>query len=108
MTRAKKSQSEPLPQSYPALTDEEYENRLIALSYAQAERQLREGTAPAPVVVHFLKAGSQKEKAENEILRKQLEVMDAKVRSLEAATNSDASLQAAIAAFTSYRSNADD
>jgi hypothetical protein len=53
----------------PATTPEQRENQLIALSADLAERQLRDGTASAQVISHFLKLGSSREFLEQERLR---------------------------------------
>ena len=52
----------------PATTPEQRENQLIALSADLAERQLRDGTASAQVISHFLKLGSSRERLEQERL----------------------------------------
>lgn len=71
------------PQRPPATTPEGRQNQMISLAFDQAELQLREGTAPAPVVVHYLKLATKQselelEKLENEnlLLRKKSEQID--------------------------------
>lgn len=66
-----------------ALDPETRQNQLIALSENLAEKQLREGTASAQVICHYLKLGTvekqlelEKLKAENALLNKKVEAID--------------------------------
>ena len=74
------------PPMRPSITDEGRENQLIALAIDAAEKQLREGTASAQVITHFLKLGSTKERIEKEILEKQRDLIAAKTKSIESNT----------------------
>lgn len=67
----------------PALTPEARENQLVSLAIDLAEKQLREGTASAQVITHYLKLGSTKERLEKEILEKQKDLIDAKTQNLQ-------------------------
>ena len=86
-------------------TQEAYETKLIALAMAQAEQQLAEGTAPVPVVTHFLKLGSQRAELELEKIKAENEVLAAKTAALNSQSRSEELYEAALAAFTSYRSS---
>lgn len=66
----------------PALTPEARENQMISLAIDLAEQQLREGTASSQVITHFLKLGSSREKLEQEKLRKDQELIEAKKENL--------------------------
>lgn len=66
----------------PALTPEARENQMISLAIDLAERQLIEGTASSQVITHFLKLGSSREKLEQEQMRKNQELMEAKRESI--------------------------
>lgn len=57
------------PKRPPATTPEGRELQLQALAFDQAELQLREGVAPAPVVVHFLKLASERNQLELEKIK---------------------------------------
>ena len=46
----------------PPMTPEEWENRLIAKSFRAVEERIDNGTATAAEYVHFLKAGSIKQR----------------------------------------------
>ena len=60
--------------SPPAMTPQARENQLTALAMDLAEQQLREGTASAQVISHFLKQGAAETelKKENIALRNEL------------------------------------
>lgn len=84
MKRARNAKSsETLPPVRPALSEEARENQLVSLAIDLAEKQLREGTASSQVIVHYLKAGSKKEKIEREIMEKQKGLLDAKTQNLQ-------------------------
>lgn len=86
----------------PALTPEARENQLIALAMDAAEEQLRNGTASAQVITHYLKLGSSKEKLEKEMMARQNELLEAKTEAMKAAQQSEAIYKEAIEAFRRY------
>lgn len=69
----------------PAFTPESRENQLISLAVDLAEQQLRDGTASSQVITHYLKMGSTRERLENEILRRQKDLVEAKTKSYKSA-----------------------
>lgn len=69
----------------PATTPKGRENQLISLAYDQAELLLREGKAPAPVVVHFLKLATEEAKLQQERMRAQIELDKRKAENIETA-----------------------
>ena len=80
----------------PAKTPEDQEQLMINLAMKQAEQMFKEGRAPAPVVVHFLRLATEKTKLENERLRSD------KVKVMESQRHSDELYEKALAAFKSY------
>lgn len=94
------------PKPRPALSPEARENELIALAYDLVEKRLREGTATSQETTHFLKMGSMREKREDQLLRKQLELLDAKIENLNGQKDMNELYKEAISAFKSYRSDA--
>ena len=86
----------------PALTPEARENQLIAAATDLAERQIREGTASAQVITHYLKLGSSKAKLENEKLRTEVDLLNAKIESLESQKNVERLYQEALDAMRAY------
>lgn len=85
------------------MTPEAQENMLIAMAYDLAEERLREGTASAQEVVHFLKLGSTRNKAEMERLQEENKLLKAKTETLNAARQSDEMFTKAIEAMQRYR-----
>lgn len=94
--------------SHPAMTPEAREKQMISLAVDLAEQQLREGTASAQVITHYLKLGSMKERIEREILEKQKELITAKTESLQSGKRSEELYQEAIKAMRVYGGNRSD
>ena len=86
----------------PARTDEEEEKQAGGYAMDLALKWLREGTAPAQIVTHFLKVNSPKEQAEVQKLRKEIEVLEAKKKALESAEAQDSRYQEVIKAMSAY------
>jgi hypothetical protein len=75
---------------------------MIALAYDVAEQRLRNGTASAQEVTHFLKLGSSREKLEQERLAKENTLLDRKAEALEAAGRLEDLIGAALNAMRGY------
>lgn len=86
----------------PASTPEGRENQMIALAMDLAEQQLRDGTASAMVVTHFLKLASTKEKLERESLKQDIELKAAKTDALVSAKHVEELYANALNAMRSY------
>lgn len=91
------------PRQRPASTPEARENQMIASAIDLAEKQIREGTASAQVITHFLKLGTQSEKLQREKLRYETELIKAKAQDIAANGRSEELQEAAIRAFTGYQ-----
>ena len=102
MARRTTSVSEDEQSSIAYLSPEAHENHMIALAMALAERQLEEGTASPSVVAHYLRLGTEKAKLEQEKLRRELDLIDAKTESLESTKRMEELYSNAIAAMKSY------
>ena len=98
------------PQSHrkPPASPEAYQNRLIALAYDDAERQLLAGTASSQIVTQLLKMGTEREKLEIERLRKETELAAAKVVAMESAARAEELFEKAMQAFRGYQPSMDD
>lgn len=59
------------------------ENEMIALAVNLAEEQLRNGTASAQVITHYLKLGSSTERMSKQLMEKELELKEAKTSALK-------------------------
>lgn len=86
----------------PAKTPEDQEQLMINLTMRQTEQMLKEGRAPAPVLVHFLRLATEKAKLENKRLESDVRLADAKIKVMESQQHSDELYEKALAAFKSY------
>lgn len=86
----------------PARTPEERENQMINMAVDLAEKQLREGTASAQVITHYLKLGTTRERLEREMLRKQMANLEAKTEAITSAKKIDELYSDAIKAMKEY------
>ena len=92
-----------------ATTTEARESQLMALAYDLAEDQLRNKTASAQVITHFLKLATEKERLEREKLENENQLLIAKKKSIEAADRMEALYANALAVFSSkYEWQGDD
>lgn len=90
----------------PATTPEGRENQLIALAVDLAEQQLRDGTASAQVLTHYLKLGSTKERLEMDKLKKENELLIAKTEALQSSKHIEELYSDAINALKLYNGQA--
>lgn len=86
----------------PAVTEEGRENQLVSLSMDLAERQLEAGTASSQVITHFLKLGSTRESLEQERLRRENELLEAKVEMMASAKRVEELYAEALNAMRQY------
>lgn len=86
----------------PARDPENRENQLIELAYNLAEERLRDKTASAQEIVHFLKMGTAKAQLEKKKLEAETELLESKKEAVDSAKRSEATYQEAIDAFRSY------
>lgn len=108
MPPRKSSNSESAPRRRPATTPESREQQMIALADALAERQLREGTASAQVITHYLKLGTTREQLEQEKLRKENRLREAQIDSMASAAKVEELYREALEAMRSYGGKNDD
>lgn len=78
------------------------ENEVIALAYDLAERQLRDGTATAQVITHFLKLATEKDRLEREILSEQKKLVSAKTESIQSSKRIEELYSEAVASMQRY------
>ena len=90
-------------QSRKASTPAGRENQLIALATDLAEQQMREGTASAQVITHYLKAGSSKEYLERKRLEMDVELMKAKQKQMESTARVEELYEKAIFSMRAYQ-----
>lgn len=85
-----------------ASTPEGMENELISMAYSLVAERLANGTASAAETVHFLKMGSAKERLEQKLIEKDLELKQAKTEALQSAKRIEELYSNAMSAFKSY------
>ena len=91
----------------PAVDPEARQAQLVYLAERCAEQQLKDGTASAMVIVHYLRLATDRDRLERENLELQQELIKAKTEAYKNEQASKEMYEAAIAAMRSYR-GADD
>lgn len=86
----------------PATTVEGREGQLVSLAVDLAEKQMIDGSASSQVITHYLKLGSTREKLEQERLRRENELLTAKVETLQSAKAVEELYADALRAMRSY------
>ena len=86
----------------PATTPEGREQQMIGLAMDATEKRIRNGTASAQELVHFLKAGSPNAKLERQILEKQKELITAKTSAIESQKRVEELYANALSAMKAY------
>lgn len=87
----------------PATTPEGRENQMISLAFDQAELQLREGVAPAPVVVHYLKLATENAKLEREQIRLKNQLLIKQADQIDQVAKLEELYEEAIGAMRTYQ-----
>jgi hypothetical protein len=90
----------------PATTPEAREHELVNLAEKLAEKQLREGTASAQVISHYLKLGSTRERLEQERLAEENGLLRAKRDDLESRKRVESLYEEALNAMRAYSGQA--
>jgi len=101
-----KTTSAPLGQ--PAMTPEDREAQMAAYADALAERQLRDGTASAQVIVHYLKGASERDRLEREKIRHENLRLEAQVEQIRSQATSAALMEEVLKALKIYAGVDDD
>lgn len=89
-------------------TPEEEKQYMIWLATKRAEQQLIDGTASSQVIVHYLKMGSPREQLEEDILKRQKNLIEAKTESLHSTKEMTELYNNAIKAMQRYQGVDDD
>jgi hypothetical protein len=87
----------------PARTPDERENQLVEYATDLAEQQLRDGTASAQVITHYLKLGSSRERLEQERLRGEIYVAKVKAEHMASEMRTEELMRKALDAMRSYQ-----
>lgn len=91
----------------PATTPEAKEKQLISLAVDLAEEQIRNGTASAQVLTHYLKLGSTRERLEQQRLRKENDLLVVKTEVLASAKRVEELYASALDAMRAYSGQGD-
>lgn len=75
---------------------------MISLAVDLAEKQLAEGTASAQVITHYLKQGTVREQLEQERLRRDNILLEAKANSMASSERMEVLYEEAIKAMRGY------
>lgn len=102
MASERRQNSDPQPRGKPAATPEQRENQMVALAVDLAEKQLREGTASAQVINHYLRLGTSREKLEQEKLRKENELLQIRADAIASQQKVEELYKVALDAMRSY------
>lgn len=96
--------NKPIADYRPPISPEAKDSQMIHLAVAQAESQLKKGTAPTQVVVHYLKlaASREKDKLEIERLEEENKLLRAKTEALQSAKEVEKLYSEAIKAMRKY------
>lgn len=87
----------------PARTAKERENNLITMAMDFAEQQLLNGTASSQIVTHFLKLATVKEQLENDKLRADLDLANAKIKEIQANVTNEEGYARVLDALKRYK-----
>ena len=96
--------AEPKPRRR-ATTPEARENQLVSLAVDLAEKQLLDGTASAQVITHYLKLGSSRETLEQQRLKLENKLTEAKTDQIASEANKEEMFAKAIEAMAAYSGN---
>ena len=103
MSDAKESSSISPKRRRKATTIEGRENQLIKLAYDLAEQRLIDGTASAMEITHLLKLKTTETRLREEKLRKENNLLEARVREIESRETTESLYKEALAAMRSYQ-----
>lgn len=90
------------PKRRPATTPEARENQLVSLAVDLAEKQIKEGTVSSQVLTHYLKLGSSRERLEQERLRRENHLLEAKAEAMASAKRVEELYGQALKAMRNY------
>lgn len=86
----------------PATTPDAREKQLVAAAFDLAEKRIHNGTASAQEIVHFLRLGSSREELEQDRIRNENALTQAKVEAMESAARIEVLYEQALDAMRSY------
>lgn len=94
--------AEPELKPIPPRSEEEEEKEACGYAMDLAKQWLKEGTAPAQIVLHFLKIQSQREQAELAKTQKEIELLEVKKKVIISEEEQEKKYQEVIKAISAY------
>lgn len=91
-----------------ARSSQNRENQLISMAYDLAEERLRDKTATAQEIVHFLKMGAMKTQLEKQKLETEAELLRSKKDMVDSAKRTDEKYQEVMDAIRAYHGVSDE
>lgn len=107
VSRQRSSDEEGEPRRRPATSPESRELELASYAFDLAEKQLRDGTASAQVITHFLKLATEREKLEMVRLKSENRLLEAKAENLASQQKQEELFAEALKAMTIYKGDPD-
>lgn len=86
----------------PAKTPEDREQQMISLADALAEKQLMDGTASSQLITHYLKQGTQRERLEQEKIRRENILLESKQIQMESQIRAEEMMAEVLKAMKLY------
>lgn len=105
MPKIKPKSSQPTQKSKkrrPPTTPEARESYMVSLAMDLAEQRMLDGTASAQEVTHFLKLGTEKARLENEKIKKENLLLEAKTEDVKSNKTNKELFEQAMKAFGRY------
>lgn len=106
--RNKPSSETPRSRRRPATTPEARESQMISLADKLAERQLKDGSASAQVLTHYLKLGSSRERLEKQRLEGEVRLQEAKIKAMGSTERLESMYEKAMNAFRGYQGRSEE
>lgn len=103
MVSRRRTTPDPTPsRRRPATTPEGRENQLVSLAVELAEQRIRQGTASAQEIVHFLRLGSSRERLEQDRIAAENQLLQVKIETMASAKRVEELYRSALDAMRSY------
>lgn len=107
MPAKKESELPKAKRRQPATTPEAREQQMVALAVEVAEEQMLARNASSQVITHYLKLGTSREQLEQDKIRHDNLMLEAKIKEMESRTNGEDLVKQVLAKMKEY-SGADD
>lgn len=103
MARVTKPGEIPPKRRAPAVTPEQRNNQLIAMSFDAAEEMIASGKATSQLLTHFLKQGTARDELEKAKLELEGQLLRARTESMASSEDARELYQEVLAAMTEYK-----